>query len=170
MALKPFFISLIYRLLIKSYRINIDSTSTNNCFVLGVWHQDLPIALAYFKHRQMGILLSMSDDANHFESALLKLNYKLFRGSSSRNFKTTRHLIKHLKNGKPVGMALDGPKGPKKVEKPGTQWLAHKSQKPFIELSVEYHNYWELNTWDNMKIPKPFSKVTLTLTERPIHS
>jgi lysophospholipid acyltransferase (LPLAT)-like uncharacterized protein len=31
-----------------------------------------------------------------------------------------------------------------------------------MPVFVEYSGFWELNTWDGFRIPKPFSKVTVT--------
>ena len=32
-----------------------------------------------------------------------------------------------------------------------------------MRVQVEYTHYWELKSWDRFRVPKPFSKVEITL-------
>ena len=37
--------------------------------------------------------------------------------------------------------------------------MAAKSKLPILPVSVNYHSYWQLKSWDRLQIPKPFSRV-----------
>jgi lysophospholipid acyltransferase (LPLAT)-like uncharacterized protein len=55
----------------------------------------------------------------------------------------------------------DGPKGPREVVKSGVAHLAILSGAPVMPLAVHPSSYWRLKSWDQMIIPKPFSKVSI---------
>jgi lysophospholipid acyltransferase (LPLAT)-like uncharacterized protein len=42
-------------------------------------------------------------------------------------------------------------------------FLAQKSGSPIIWVDVSYSRFWELKSWDRFRIPKPFSRVEITL-------
>jgi len=58
-------------------------------------------------------------------------------------------------------MALDGPKGPALIAKPGAEWLANKTKVPLAKVEVKYSRAFRLNSWDKTFIPLPFSKITI---------
>lgn len=57
----------------------------------------------------------------------------------------------------------DGPRGPIYKIKPGIIMAAKESEATIIPLRWTSSRYWELRTWDKMKIPKPFSKIQISL-------
>ncbi len=147
-----------FLLWMKSLRVERHSEFPEGPYVLGIWHQDLPLALYLFRKQKMTLFLSQSKDASLFARFLENLGYTLVRGSSSQGALNIRHVLKMLEKA-PIGMALDGPRGPALIPKPGTSWLVEQSGKPFIFLEVKYSRFLRLNTWDRMILPLPFSKV-----------
>ena len=67
-------------------------------------------------------------------------------------------MIRLSKKGLPMGFSIDGPKGPKYVAKSGACLLAKKTGNPVLPFIVETEKYWEIKSWDQMQIPKPFSR------------
>lgn len=59
----------------------------------------------------------------------------------------------------------DGPRGPKYVMKPGIIMAAREAEAHITPFSWEADRFWELNTWDKMRIPKPFSTITVTFAD-----
>jgi lysophospholipid acyltransferase (LPLAT)-like uncharacterized protein len=59
----------------------------------------------------------------------------------------------------------DGPKGPVRIFKPGTVLLAQLTQSPMLPLTYTASRYWQLKTWDEFIIPKPFSRVVIAVGE-----
>ena len=143
-----------------SWRVRFEKTLPKPA-VIGLWHRDLPACLAAFKYKNIAVLISQSRDGNRFAKLAQSLGYDVFRGSSSRGQSEIKHLLKALKNGNSAGMALDGPKGPALIAKPGTKWLAEKAEVPLVEIKVKYSRTFRLNSWDRTFIPLPFSKITI---------
>jgi lysophospholipid acyltransferase (LPLAT)-like uncharacterized protein len=157
-------LNFILKLLILSWRVKFEASLPAGSVVIGLWHQDLPASFAAFKCRNIAVLISKSDDGSKFAKLAKNLGYDVFRGSSSRGQSEVRHLLKALKEGRPVGMALDGPKGPALVAKPGAEWLSRKALAPLVEVGVKYSCAFRLkNSWDKTFIPLPFSKISIFL-------
>ncbi|MCL1956959.1 MAG: DUF374 domain-containing protein [Fibromonadales bacterium] len=157
-------LNLILKILVLSWRVKFKGPLPKGSVVIGLWHQDLPACLAAFKRRNIAVLISKSDDGTKFAKLCKSLGYDVFRGSGSRGQSEVRHLLKALGEGRSVGMALDGPKGPALVAKPGAEWLSHKATKPLVEVGVEYSCAIRLKkSWDKTFIPLPFSKITMNL-------
>ena len=64
-----------------------------------------------------------------------------------------------------MGFSVDGPKGPKYVAKTGACLLAKKTGNPVMPFIVEIEKYWEIKSWDNLQIPKPFSRGCVFIAE-----
>lgn len=70
-------------------------------------------------------------------------------------------LIKRIKYTNDIAIITpDGPRGPANKLKPGVALAAKETGAQVIPFSWEASSYWELNTWDKMRIPKPFSHIT----------
>ncbi len=83
-----------------------------------------------------------------------------------------RSLIRHLKRqnrnstrGMLAGMALDGPRGPRRSVQPGALWLARHLELPLLPVAVRAERAFRLGTWDQSLIPLPFSRVHVWIGE-----
>ena len=161
-------LNLVLKLLVLSWRVEFEKPlPVGESVVIGLWHQDLPACLAAFKWRHIAVLISKSGDGSKFAKLSKSLGYDVFRGSGSRGQSEVRHLLKALGESRSAGMALDGPKGPALVAKPGAEWLARKALVPLLEVSVKYSHALRLKkSWDKTFIPLPFSKISIFLTKR----
>lgn len=74
-------------------------------------------------------------------------------------------MIRMLRSGTSLAITPDGPRGPCYKMDPGLIKLAAKTQTPIVPATINYSSYWELKTWDKFRIPKPLSKVTLTISK-----
>jgi len=153
-------LNFILKLLVLSWRIHFEKPLIQPA-VIGLWHQDLPACLAAFKYKNIAVLISQSGDGSKFAKLAKSLGYDVFRGSSSKGQSEVKHLLKALKNGKSAGMALDGPRGPALIAKPGAEWLAGKSKTPFLTVKVKYDRAFRLKSWDRTFIPMPFAKISI---------
>jgi lysophospholipid acyltransferase (LPLAT)-like uncharacterized protein len=153
----------LLKLLALSWRVQFENPLPAHPAVIGLWHQDLPACLAAFRHRNIAVLVSKSQDGSKFAKLCKSLGYDVFRGSSSRGQSEVRHLLESLKHGQSVGMALDGPRGPALEAKPGAKWLAQKANAPLVNVNVKYSCALRLKSWDKTFIPLPFSKISIFL-------
>lgn len=64
----------------------------------------------------------------------------------------------------------DGPRGPKEVMKPGAPTAAASTGASVIPFSWRASKLWTLGTWDQMAIPRPFSKITLAFGDPKVLS
>ncbi len=88
------------------------------------------------------------------------------RGSTSRGARRALlQLKRELAEGKTVGFALDGPRGPARVAQPGAVWLAKATGNPVVPFHLEADRYWTLRSWDRTQIPKPFGTVSVVVGE-----
>jgi lysophospholipid acyltransferase (LPLAT)-like uncharacterized protein len=84
------------------------------------------------------------------------------RGSSSkRGASALIELTRNMKDGRNAGVTPDGPKGPRRVCKPGAVALAKLTHSPFLLLGINFHSAIKLKSWDEFSIPLPFSKVDI---------
>ena len=164
------------RILLGTYRFEVrdeagflrKETFADQPVIFGLWHDQigvLPGAFSrFFPWREAVALVSPSKDGSTLEAAFKSLGIGAVRGSSSRRgVAALIALRKAIKAGKDVGITPDGPKGPIHEVKPGIILLAAKSGAPIIPLRLEAANAWRLNSWDRFLIPKPFSRVKLTI-------
>jgi lysophospholipid acyltransferase (LPLAT)-like uncharacterized protein len=94
------------------------------------------------------------------------LNLKSIHGSSTRNgAKVLIAAMKVLKNGGDIGITPDGPKGPRHEVADGIIIMAQKTKSKIVVLSCVPQRYWQLKSWDNFTIPKPFTTVDLYASE-----
>ncbi len=70
-------------------------------------------------------------------------------------------MIGVLKTGIPGAVTVDGPKGPAKEVKPGIIAMAKKSDTAIIPYAPIAQSYWEFNSWDKFRLPKPFSIIDI---------
>lgn len=95
--------------------------------------------------------------------ALLTRSYSI--GRALRVSHHSRHLalsqlIGELKHkGQVTIMTPDGPRGPRFVVKPGIVVAARETGANIFPFTWHAKHFWQLNTWDQMKIPKPFTTI-----------
>lgn len=164
-SLKMRFLFILARFWLKTLRIRGDFLEEFKPGVLGIWHEDLAAATAAFAKKNVYAMISASQDGEYFTSFANTLGYHIIRGSSNRHAENVRFLLPVLLQENFVAMALDGPRGPVRKEKPGAAYLAKKTNRPIYKINVKYGAKWELSSWDKAKIPLPFSKVTIKIVE-----
>ena len=151
------------RLWLKSLRTEVRLPDDFRPGVLGLWHGDLAACTAALRHRGIYAFVSKSKDGDRLTDLATGLGYHVLRGSDTQGALGIRGLLRPLRQGESVAMALDGPRGPAMQVKPGTAWLAHTSDRPAWMLLPRYGASIRLRTWDHAKIPLPFSKITLNI-------
>jgi hypothetical protein len=59
----------------------------------------------------------------------------------------------------------DGPRGPRYKLKPGIAIAALETKAHVIALNWEASHFWEFNSWDRFRLPKPFSTIYATFAK-----
>ena len=80
--------------------------------------------------------------------------------------RATVRLKSLLEKGYPVGLALDGPRGPVGAAKPGVFFLAKITGKPIVAVNVKASKGFRMKSrWDQYEIPLPFTEVAISFSE-----
>jgi lysophospholipid acyltransferase (LPLAT)-like uncharacterized protein len=132
----------------------------NRMFVVPtVWRKFLP-------GRSGAVLTSASKDGAILAETLRCFGAGAVRGSSSRGgAKASKALAEWVRAGFDIAITPDGPRGPKYRLAPGVVRLASITGARILPVTVRYENAWRLKSWDRFFLPKPFSKVHVTLRE-----
>lgn len=131
----------------------------------GFWHGEQFFLIPFFSKQDIGIMVSLSRDGEKQAKFLKSMGYKPVRGSSSKGAVSALiELIRYVREGNWAGFALDGPRGPVYEPKEGILYLSYKTGAKIIPLRVYSEKKWKLKkTWDKYFIPKPFSKVKISI-------
>lgn len=154
-------------------RFFIDESLQRENTILAFWHGEiLMLPMLYRKLRQRPNIYILS--SNHFDGGLIAkmcecFGFESVRGSTGSGHKggvrALLQLIAGLKNGKDVGIAVDGPKGPYHHIADGVIMMAQKTGKKISVCRVVPSLCYELGTWDRFLLPLPFGKICYYMRE-----
>jgi len=139
--------------------------------LLALWHNRLAIAPyllnRFVPNRIFAALISKSRDGRLLE--FFVNSYK--NGRTIGVFHNSKHaalksVIDHVEQKEwVVVMTPDGPRGPKYQLKPGLPSAAFETQAIVYVLDWSADSFWQLNSWDGLRIPKPFSKIRVNFKQ-----
>ncbi len=133
------------------------------------WHGDELALTPRFGHLAPTILVSHSKDGEIMARATRALGYRVTRGSSTRGaVGGLIALIKAVREGHVVVLAVDGPQGPRGVCKPGIIRIVQKTGAPLFPVGVAVsHRFVFKKTWNQAYLPLPFSRQVIFM-DKPI--
>lgn len=135
-----------------------------------IWHNRIfvmpYIYRKYLKKRKGAVLTSASGDGEIIARVVARFGGDSVRGSSSKRGKAAfREMVERVNGGEDMVITPDGPRGPKYVLQAGAVRLAQATGAKIFPTYAVYEKAWRLKSWDRFHIPKPFSKVKVTLGE-----
>jgi len=137
--------------------------------IYAFWHNRIFAGTYFFRNRGIVVITSQSFDGEYIARFIQRFGYGAVRGSSTRGgVGALVEMIRLMKRGLPMAFSVDGPRGPKYVAKTGAVLLAKKTGNPLMPFVVETEKFWTINNWDNLQIPKPFTRAKVFITE-PIY-
>jgi len=135
--------------------------------IYSFWHRAVFASAWLWRKTGIAVMVSRSFDGEYIARTIEKLGFVAVRGSSSRGgAQALLGLKNQLDQGNLVAFTIDGPRGPKYVAKPGPVLLSRASAAPMVAFYVALSDAWELNTWDALMIPKPFSKALVRFSAK----
>lgn len=163
----------VARLLLATCRIEVRQgqehvdalLAADKAALLCCWHQQLPMCAGWLPRAveqgiKPGFLVSPSRDGELVAAAVKPLGATILRGSAHRTgARAFRDMYLTLKSGVSPIMAVDGPNGPARRAKPGTPMLAQAARAPMLGVACVASRYWQLGSWDRLRIPKPFARI-----------
>jgi len=147
-----------------------DEQSTNITCGVAHWHGDELALLPRFGRMHLTILVSQSKDGELMARGAQALGYRVTRGSSTRGaVGGLLALIKSVREGHTVVLAVDGPNGPRGVCKPGIVRVVQKTGVPLLPVGVAgsrrlvFHK-----SWNKAYVPFPFSRQVIYV-DKPLY-
>lgn len=139
-------------------------------FILAFWHGRILMMPCCWDHEKtIYILISQHRDGQLSAGAVGHFGIKTVAGSSTRGgAQAFRTLVKALKNGDYVGIAPDGPRGPRMRAQSGIILLARLSGAPIVPATYAVSRRKLASSWDRFVIALPFSR-GIYLWGVPIH-
>jgi hypothetical protein len=131
--------------------------------VMTIWHGGLFVAAYGWRDRDIAIAVSLSRDGDWIDAVLARLGFaESPRGSSSRGATSLlRELIRRARAREPIGILLDGPRGPAGVAKPGAVALARATGARLVPIGIAAAPGFRFGSWDRTLLPYPFARVRI---------
>ncbi len=151
-------------LVAATWRIRVVGTIPHTPVIIAFWHGDmLPVWWLCRRLHPMA-LISQSKDGEHLNAILTRWGYTVVRGSSSQGGRDALNHITEAARSSIVMITPDGPRGPRRVAKPGAVVAAQRSGTPVLPLRIhtEHGKVFE-RSWDRFTVPLPFSRVTISV-------
>ncbi len=128
-------------------------------YILAFWHSRFLMMPYSYPGPRLVVLLSQHHDAEILARILRRFDLDVSRGSTSRGGAAgLRSIVRKAREGCDVGLAPDGPRGPRRRAAPGTISLARWSGLPIIPVTFSAAPARRLRSWDRTLIPRPFAR------------
>ncbi len=173
MKLSPFalklerkFAAFILRLLDKtlSYDIRNEYPNEFKCIYM-FWHRNLLLLALYRIGNPVAVMVSSSQDGELIAGPIEELGLITVRGSTTRQGSAAIRKMLKLASRYQLAITPDGPKGPSQKIQPGIIYIAYLAKIPIIPVTASASREWIFNSWDRFRLPKPFSRITVTFGE-----
>ena len=135
--------------------------------ILCHWHGDDLALVVPFAGQGLTMMVSRSRDGDLLSGVMTRLGYATVRGSTSRGGgEALRRMLRALREGRDMGLTVDGPRGPRQVVKPGVITLARLSGAPIFPAGVWADRKWVFKkTWHQTYLPWPGARVRFVFGE-----
>lgn len=110
-------------------------------------------------------MTSTSQDGEVVNYLIRKLGGKTSRGSSTRGAVVgLKGLVRLLREGNTTSIAVDGPRGPRRVVKPGAFELAKLAKAAILPVGVHVKSALRFEkAWNKAYLPLPFAKIQIVI-------
>jgi lysophospholipid acyltransferase (LPLAT)-like uncharacterized protein len=140
--------------------------------ILAFWHERLPLIPPLFdlaaaaepavRALRPHVLVSRHRDGRFIGAAVARFGVAMVYGSSRRGGAgALAGLLRALRQGQPVLITPDGPRGPRRQAAPGVAQLAAVSGAQVVPLGGATSAQRRLGSWDRMMFPLPFGRGVL---------
>lgn len=156
---------LCWRLYSPTWRINTTPLAAGPCrapVIFACLHRDILPAIRYCAPARPTLLVSKSPDGQILRRTLAHKGFTFVGGSTGhdggRGFVA---LLRVLRRGHHVGLAVDGPRGPLGHVHAGALQLALRSGAAVVPLTLVGTGWLELRTWDRTRLPWPGARLRI---------
>jgi lysophospholipid acyltransferase (LPLAT)-like uncharacterized protein len=166
MSMAVVLVRALLRLWLFTLRIRRTGPPFDRPAVIVFWHGDQFPLLAVRPSAPVAAAVSRSRDGSLQAGILGGLGVVSVRGSSSRGgAHAARGLLRALRAGWPVLLAVDGPRGPRGSVAPGAAFLAGRTGFPVQAVGVAVRRGRRIQrAWDRFLLPCPFTRVEVVVS------
>lgn len=131
-------------------------------FLFLLWHEALLPLLWHHRREDIAIVVSEAQDGRYLAAYADRLGYRCLLGSSTRGgARALLGAVRALEAGTTVAFTPDGPRGPRRVVKPGILAAAARSGAWVLPIHAVADPCWRLRSWDRFVVPWPFARVRI---------
>lgn len=172
MIVRKWFFSVLafmfYSALRATWRVRVHETpelreylSTNRLFVIAHWHGDELGILYLLRRYGCAVITSTSKDGEIINQVVNLMGAKSSRGSSTRGgVSALKGIIRLAREGYRPTVAVDGPKGPLHVVKPGVFEISKIVSAPIFPISVACSRKFVFEkSWNKTFLALPFARL-----------
>ncbi len=166
----PILVYLFYCVLAKTWRFRcVENEALRQALrertpiLYAHWHGDELAMVAQIRRYRVATMTSTSKDGELMNSVIHYLGARTSRGSSTRGGASAlKGVIRLLRQGFNLSMAVDGPKGPLHKVKPGVFELSRLVPAPIFPVAIATQSAFIFKrSWNKTFIPYPFARVIL---------
>lgn len=134
-----------------------------------LWHAELLPLMMCYGSAGVATMISHHRDGEIAAAVVRGLGSRVVRGSSSSGGGAAlQEMVRLGREGWPLAITPDGPRGPAGHCKPGVVRLAAAAGLPIVPLAAQPVAAWRLRSWDRFIVPRPFTRIHVEFA-RPIH-
>jgi lysophospholipid acyltransferase (LPLAT)-like uncharacterized protein len=128
------------------------------------WHEGLLAPLA--TKPKIRVLISQHTDGELIAQVCQRLGIGVIRGSTARGgCAALLDMIRSAEGPAHLGITPDGPRGPRRVLKPGVVIVASQTGLPIVPVGIGFSRAWRFTSWDRFALPLPGSTLTGVIGE-----
>ena len=127
--------------------------------IFAFWHGRLSMMPFSWPGRPVTVLVSRHADGEVISRILRRFGIRSVRGSTFRGAHGgLRAMLRAYREGSHLGIAPDGPRGPREQVQLGIIELARRTGAPVVPIGFGASRGWFLPTWDRFFLPRPFAR------------
>lgn len=139
-----------------------EPTDITGAKIYACWHGRQYCFLKICDRDKLTVLISQSRDGEIVTKILLKMGFKVIRGSSSRGgMMAIKQMLRSLEAEENIAFTVDGPRGPIFSVNTGVIKLAQLSGVPIVPVIPTTNIKYIAKSWDKYNIPWFFNKVNI---------
>ncbi|HEX5044851.1 MAG TPA: lysophospholipid acyltransferase family protein [Candidatus Polarisedimenticolaceae bacterium] len=128
-------------------------------YILAFWHARFLMMPWSYPDGRIVVLVSRHRDAEMLVRTLRGFGLAFARGSTTEGGAAgLRALLRYVEDGHDVGVAPDGPRGPRRRVQPGVVLVARLSGLPIVPVGFSARPSSRLRSWDRTLLPRPFAR------------
>jgi len=128
-------------------------------YILAFWHSRWVLMPYSYPGGKMAVLLSMHRDAELLARVLARFGLDTARGSSTQGgLQGVRTIVRLSREGFDLGIAPDGPRGPRRRVQPGIIGVARMTGLPIVPVTYSCFPGRRLRSWDKTILPRLFTR------------